>query len=128
MPDGWILKHLNAATGMYQSSLDDQLIRQSSSVVGYRQYLARAFGWERGLEAVLGHVPGFDWDSRSRAKSPLIAADLFSIGMTAEEVFALPSCMDAVDVVEDVPAALGWLFVSERVSFAHGMAYHQLAG
>ena len=55
----------------------------------------------------------------------MIAHDLFALGLTPDEVFALPVC-DAGERVETIANALGWLFVSERVAFAHGMVFHQL--
>jgi heme oxygenase len=99
------------------------LIHVSSSVDGYRRFLARILGWERGLEIALTRVSLW----ADRAKSRIIADDLLALGMTAEEVVAIPTCMDAVNAVTDATSTLGWLFAAEGVSFAHGMARHQLA-
>lgn len=120
-----IIGHLNAATRIYQAAADEQLVREASSLDGYRGYLMRAFGFEKGLERALARVDDFDGDLHARAKSPVIADDLFALGLTTDEVFALPVC-DAAEHVETIADALGWLFVSERVAFAHGMVFHQL--
>ena len=125
MAEPRIIGHLNAATRIYQASADEQLVREASSLDGYRLYLMRAFGFEKGLELALARVDLFDAELHARSKSPMIADDLFALGMTPDEVFALSVC-DASNQIETIADALGWLFVSERIAFAHGMVFHQL--
>jgi hypothetical protein len=73
-------------------------------VDSYRDYLMRAFGFEQGLERARSLVSFLSTvTSHARSKSPVSA-----------------------EQVETIADALGWLFVSERVAFAHGMVFHQL--
>lgn len=128
MANDWMLKHLTAATSIYQTAVDGELLQASASTEGYRRFLARLFGWEHGIELALTEIAGFEWELAGRTKSRIIADDLLALGMAPEEIVALPTCPDATSSITDPTRALGWLFVSERVSFAHGLAYHQLSG
>ena len=48
MTEPKIIGHLDAATRIYQAAADEQFVREASSVDGYRDYLMRAFGFEKG--------------------------------------------------------------------------------
>ena len=116
-----IIAHLTAATRIYQAAAESQLVRDASSATGYRWYLACLFGFERGLVRVT-HA---GLDLGARIKTSAIAHDLMALDFTSAEVCSLPVC-DAPPMIRSVANALGWLFVSERMAFAHCTAFQHL--
>lgn len=119
------MKHLDAATGLYASQADQQVVRAIRSRESYRSYLERALGFERGLESALARAATFDFDVTARAKSPLIAADLVALGASTDEILKLPICDVAGDLHDSIDG-LAWLYVAERASFAHALAAHHV--
>src|SRR5690242_21472011 len=83
--------HLDAATRIYQTSADAQLVRACATLATYRDYLAKAHGFEKGIERAIGGV-GVDREGLVWAKSEAIAGDLVALGMRPQEVATLPVC------------------------------------
>ncbi|HEU4614988.1 MAG TPA: biliverdin-producing heme oxygenase, partial [Kofleriaceae bacterium] len=81
----------------------------------YRTYLQRVYGFFVPLEAALATAPELETviDAKGRAKSALLAHDLFALGMTMDEVNALPQCT-SIPTFRGPAAALGWMYVVER--------------
>jgi hypothetical protein len=65
-----IIGQLHAATLIYHAAADEQLVREASLLDGYRGYLVRAFGFEKGLERALARVDPFDGNLHARSSRP----------------------------------------------------------
>jgi heme oxygenase len=115
--------HLEAATRIYQTSADAQLVRACASLADYRDYLAKAHGYERGIERSIGGV-GVEREGLVWARSEAIAGDLIALGMRPQEIATLPIC--EVEPLGRFAAILGWVFVSVRAAYARGMALPEL--
>jgi len=114
-----VLNRLNVETRMHHgeadADIDDYLFRAHVTAADYRMFLARVYGFVAPLEAALFAAPGVEdiVDVRARAKAPLLAADLMALGLTIDEVQALPQCQ-TVPVFRGPASALGWMYVVER--------------
>lgn len=114
-----VLNRLNIETrafhGDADADVDMYLFNGHVSVDDYRTYLQRVYGFVAPLEAALAVAPGLDevLDVRVRAKSGLIAADLMALGLSLDDIHALPQCTN-VPAFRGPAAALGWLYVVER--------------
>lgn len=84
MTEPKIIGHLDAATRIDQAAADEQLVREASSVDGYRDYLMRAFGFGKRLERAVALVDPFDGDLHARSKSLAIAEQVESIAFRAQ--------------------------------------------
>jgi heme oxygenase len=116
--------HLQAATRLYTTSADTEVIRACLSIGSYRTYLASCWGFEAGLEHAASGLRD-RIEPRARWKSRLIAQDLEVLGLPAETIAKLPVC-DVTGSVSDPVTALGWMFVSERKTSAHAVALFSL--
>ena len=114
-----MLARLNEATLPHHadadSDVDRYLFRPQVTADGYRAYLARVYSFLVPVEAALNQAPGLDEiiDVQARAKSALVVHDLLALGMTMDEVNALPLCI-AMPALRGPAAALGWMYVIER--------------
>ncbi len=114
-----VLNRLNTETrphhGEADADVDDYLFCPNVSAEDYRMFLARAYGFVAPLEAALACAPGLDEviDVRGRAKAALIVHDLLALGMTMEEVQALPQSI-GMPIFRGPASALGWVYVIER--------------
>src|SRR5688500_3015412 len=116
--------HLDAATRIYQTSADAQLIRACASLATYRDYLAKAHGFERGIERALGAV-GVDCEGLVSPRSEAVDADLRALGMRSAEVVTLPVC-DIGEPLDRMGQIIGWLFASMRAAYGRGLALSEL--
>lgn len=128
MPDPRFVGHLHTATAVFHAVADADLITACRSVTGYRDYLEKSYGFERGVERAFAATPGLgatiDLDLRSRV--PALIADLEMLGHEPAEVEALPVWSDRASFDEPVEA-LGWMFVLDRRTVAPGIAARELA-
>lgn len=114
-----LLNRLNIETRLHHgdadADVDEYLFRPQVSAADYRTFLQRVYGFVAPLEAALLAAPGLYevLDVRARAKAPLLAADLLALGMSLEEVQALPQCV-SMPTFRGPAAALGWMYVVER--------------
>lgn len=114
-----VLNRLNIETRIHHAAadadVDDYLFRGGVTAADYRTFLMRAYGFVAPVEAALMSAPGLEElvDARARAKAPLLVADLVALGMTFEEVQALPTCL-SVPSFRGPASALGWIYVLER--------------
>jgi len=81
---------------------------------GYRTYLGQLIGFYEPVEAALA---AHDWasagvDFNVRRKTPLLTADLRSLGLDAAALAALPRCV-SVPALPALPEALGCAYVFE---------------
>jgi heme oxygenase len=95
---------------------------------GYRQFLSRVFGLVAPLERSLIDTNGLDraLDHRRLRKSGLLANDLEALGMSRSEIQSLPQCM-SIPWFDEVPEALGWAYIVERMTLGHASMYRHLA-
>ena len=127
-----VLARLNEETQIHHADADSDVDRYLfCSRVGameYRTYLQRVYGFLVPLEAALASAPELDSiiDVRGRTKSALLAHDLFALGMTMDEVNALPQC-GHIPTFRGPAAALGWMYVIERPLLASAVIRGHLA-
>jgi heme oxygenase len=113
-----MLSRLNAETqphhGDADGDVDAYLFRPRVTAQDYRTYLCRVYGFLVPIEAALLNAPSLEEaiDVRVRVKSALLVHDLLSLGMTMEQVNALPQA--AAPTFRGPAAALGWMYVIER--------------
>jgi heme oxygenase (biliverdin-IX-beta and delta-forming) len=127
-----LLARLNEETQIHHADADadvDRYLFCANVTTGdYRTYLQRVYGFLVPLEAALATAPELDTviDAKGRAKSALLAHDLFALGMTMDEVNALPQCM-SIPTFRGPAAALGWMYVIERPLLASAVIRGHLA-
>jgi heme oxygenase len=113
-----MLNRLNAETqphhGDADGDIDAYLFKRLVTAEDYRTYLTRVYGFVVPIEAALLGAPSLEEaiDIRGRVKSALLVHDLLSLGMTMDEVNALPQA--AAPTFRGPAAALGWMYVIER--------------
>lgn len=81
----------------------------------YRLLLARLWGFHKAFEQVIEAAAcGLDLtiDMKSRARAPMLEADLATLGCSAREIAGLPHC-DYMFRPRSAPACLGALYVVE---------------
>ncbi|HUS29331.1 MAG TPA: biliverdin-producing heme oxygenase [Kofleriaceae bacterium] len=127
-----ILARLNEETQVHHADADSDVDRylfcSNVSSADYRTYLQRVYGFLVPLEAALATAPDLDTviDAKGRAKSALVAHDLFALGMTMDEVSALPHCT-RIPAFRGPAAALGWMYIAERPLLASAVIRGHLA-
>lgn len=113
-----MLARLNLETRAHHADADGDvdayLFRPRVQVADYRAFLSRVYGFIVPLEAALMNAPSLEeaLDVRHRIKSALLVHDLLALGMTVDEVNALPQA--AAPTFRGPAAALGWMYVLER--------------
>jgi heme oxygenase len=124
------LVRLELETAAYHRDADDawlQLLTPFLTKARYGSQLARAYAFEAPVEAALAYTPHVTSLVGMRARSRLLAHDLFALdyptGKLAPKLIApFPS----------VSEALGWLYVVERTARLHEMVLrnvrHRLPG
>lgn len=114
-----MLARLNTDTRLHHgeadADVDIYLFRPRPTRDDYRTFLTRVYGFVAPIEAALCAAPGLDEviDVRTRAKAALVVHDLLALGMTMDEITALPESVN-VPVFRGPAAALGWMYVIER--------------
>lgn len=114
--------------GDADGDVDAYLFKAQVTAEDYRTYLGRHYGFLAPLEIALATAPGLDEviDVKARAKSALIVHDLLALGMTVEDVNALPRFAQ-VPSFRGPAAALGWMFAIERPLLSAAVIRGQLA-
>ena len=95
----------------------------------YRSYLEKLLGFHRPLEPVLFARAGLrelGMRRSEREKAPWLARDLLALGLSAEEVVALPRCR-ALPHVPSLSAALGCCYVLEGATLGAQLIYRELS-
>ncbi|HTL37040.1 MAG TPA: biliverdin-producing heme oxygenase [Kofleriaceae bacterium] len=127
-----VLARLNEETQIHHADADGDVDRYlfcpNVTPHDYRTYLQRVYGLLVPLEAALASAPELDQiiDIRGRAKAALVAHDLFVLGMSLDEINALPQCM-SVPTFRGPAAALGWMYIVERPLLASAVIRGHLA-
>ncbi|MBA3540385.1 MAG: biliverdin-producing heme oxygenase [Deltaproteobacteria bacterium] len=126
----WMIERLHARTHLYHGEADadfDILFERETTSAHYTLFLARAFGFENPLEALLVSTPGLDRviDLQERAKANLIASDLLGLGLRPAQIAGLPQCL-GVPQFRGIAEALGWMYVTERNTLVHTVVRRHL--
>ena len=133
MPDDLrMLTRLTTETQPYHGDadgdVDEYLFKPRVTAEDYRTYLCRHYGFLAPLEIALATAPsvGEVIDVKARAKSALIVHDLLALGMTVEDINALPQYAQ-VPSFRGPAGALGWMFAIERPLLSAAVIRGQLA-
>lgn len=109
-----ILSELRIATTQQHQVLEKRIPFFTADQVLYTRLLEAYYGFYRPLENLLFQIamgiPDLDWLIRS--KTPSLEADLYALGLDADQIAAIPQCRFAlqIDCAADV---LGVLYVLE---------------
>ncbi len=114
--------------GDADADIDRFLFRQNATVVDYRVYLSRLYGFLVPLEAALAATPGLDEviDLSDRVKAPHVIHDLLALDLSVDDLGELAQCA-AIPAFRGPAAALGWMYVSERTMLASAVIRRHLA-
>src|SRR4051812_9262744 len=127
-----LLARLNAETQIHHADADSDVDRylfcEPIRSVDYKTYLERLYGFLVPVEAALAQAPELSSviDVKGRSKAALVAHDLLALGMTMDEVNALPQC-GRVAPFRGPAAALGWMYIVERPTLASAVIRGHLA-
>jgi heme oxygenase (biliverdin-IX-beta and delta-forming) len=109
-----IRRVLSAATSLLHRRLEARLPFATLDVAIYRRTLEAYYGFYRPLERVLAdaapQISGIHWDRR--IKSLALWRDLRALGLTHQEIDALPQCQALPQVLSEAQT-LGVLYVIE---------------
>jgi heme oxygenase (biliverdin-IX-beta and delta-forming) len=127
----WMIERLNGDTRSFHPDAEadfDILFSPDATVAHYREFLARAYGFEAPLEAMLSTTPNLDLmiDLRERQKAGYLAQDLLGLGMRPAELSAIPHCL-TIPQFTGAAEALGWMYVVERTTLAYSIIRRHLA-
>lgn len=104
-------------------------MRPSVTHDDYLAVLVRTFGFVSPLESACKYTPGLERlvDMRRLTRAGLLAQDLLSLGVSPQALARAPQCF-AITTFADVPEALGWLYVVERMAHVQrGIRDHLLS-
>jgi len=109
-----IIVELRAATAALHRRLDTRLPFSRVDLALYRDLMSAYYGFYQPLERALSPwaeaIPDLEW--ARRGKTPYLQADLVALGLSAEQIDALPICQE-LPVFGSIPQALGAFYVLE---------------
>ncbi|WP_020471126.1 biliverdin-producing heme oxygenase [Zavarzinella formosa] len=125
-----ILDAIRTATRPIHDRLEGSadIIGQLHSRDAYRRLLQRFLGFYEPLEQRLAAITGYEtvhFDPAPRLKAHKIHADLLWLGMTGEEIAALPRC-ERLPTTDSLPNAMGCWYVLEGATLGGQMIRRQL--
>lgn len=116
-----MLARLARAISPHHAAIDDALMAavRDPSLASYRYLLARLYGFDAPVLASLLCTPGFDLGLlANRPRASDLANDLLGLGITPREAPMLQHRHE-VPRFGSAAEALGWLYVSERLTLCH---------
>lgn len=119
----WMLARLARTLSAEHAVIDETIMAvvEEPTLASYRYFLARLYGFDAPLLASLLVTPGLDLAVlASRPRASDLANDLLALGITPREAQMLQRRHE-VPRFSCVAEALGWLYVSERVTLCHPM-------
>ncbi|MEO8699582.1 MAG: biliverdin-producing heme oxygenase [Kofleriaceae bacterium] len=122
-----VLERLEAATRARHrdnAAVLEAVFSLNVSLETYRWFLARAYGFELPIDLMVASIQG-GFEGSVRSKSILAAGDLVNLGLDLAAVTALPVCRD-VPSSADPATAYGWIYVAERSTLVHPLAFRHL--
>jgi heme oxygenase len=124
----WMLSRLTNETKQHHISVDEGLLVSFSTptVGAYRHFLARMYGFSAPLGTALLATPGLDAELLvARVRTGWLASDLLGLGLTRSESAMLQRRLD-VPKFASAAEALGWLYVSERITLRHELIRNRM--
>ena len=124
-----LVSRLELATRQWHADVDAPwlgLVRPSVTQDDYLGVLVRTFGFVAPLESACKYTPGLERlvDMRRLTRAGLLAQDLLTLGVSPQALARAPQCF-AITTFADVPEALGWLYVVERMALVqNGIRQH----
>lgn len=124
----WMLARLRRETQYLLVVANNDRLQPLTSpptIDGYRNFLARIWGFETAVAAAVARTPGIDEliDVRAHSRLGLLAADLAALGIS--DGSTIPICT-AVPTFALVGEALGWLYAIDHGSLVHGQVHRHL--
>lgn len=105
---------LRAATSHLHRRLDARLPFSTTDIAVYRRMMQAYYGFYLPIEELLtapaSAIPDMEWEGR--LKTAALRTDLLALGLTVQQIDALPVCR-RLPVVTTQPQALGALYVLE---------------
>ncbi|MBA3457330.1 MAG: biliverdin-producing heme oxygenase [Deltaproteobacteria bacterium] len=123
----WMLSRLTNETKRHHVGIDEGLLSAFAipSIGSYRHFLARMYGFSAPVGTALLAAPGLDADLLvSRVRTGWIASDLLGLGLTPVESAMLQRRLEIPEL--SAAQALGWLYVSERITLRHELIRNRL--
>jgi len=124
-----LLTRLTVETASLREHVDAALFGplEVATVASYRRLLCQLYGFHAPLEAALRATACIDaafvW---ARQKAPYLATDLLALGLAGDDYPLLVSRHD-IPAFRATAEAVGWLYVTERLTLRHPMLRGQLA-
>jgi heme oxygenase len=124
----WMLSRLTNETKQHHIGVDEGLLVSfvAPSVGSYRHFLARMYGFSAPVGTALLATPGLDAELLvARVRTGWLASDLLGLGLTRAESTMLQRRLE-VPVFSSGAEALGWLYVSERITLRHELIRNRM--
>lgn len=126
----WMIERLDEGTRLHHAEADadrEILFHDDAAPADYLIFLMRVYGFEAPLESALAMTPDFELvlDLRERHKASYLAQDMLAIGLRPHEVAEMSQCL-TIPQFASAAEALGWMFVVERATLAHGVIRRHL--
>lgn len=124
----WMLSRLTNETKEHHIGVDEGLLVSfaAPSIGAYRHFLARMYGFSAPVGTALLATVGLDAELLvSRVRTGWLASDLLGLGLTATESKMLQRRLE-VPVFATGAEALGWLYVSERITLRHELIRNRM--
>lgn len=124
------LLRLNLDTRALHRDSDEpwlSLLRPQATRADYVQLLLDTYGFEAPLEAAFAYTPSLKLaiDLRQRSRAGLLAKDLLTLGIPPVEVANIGQYFE-VTPFSSAAEALGWMYVTERLTLVHDSIRRQL--
>jgi heme oxygenase len=123
----WMLIRLGLETGAHHTLADEDRLAalEIRTRTDYQAFLSTVFGFEAPVEQALLRTRDLGTDVlRERLKVGRLRRDLEALGMTTNEIDALPVAANVT--IKSTEHALGWLFVLERQTLLSGLISRHL--
>lgn len=103
----------NAHQKLEENRFSKAIVNESISEADYITFLGRFYGFVLPLEnTIYTNAEKYIPDVSQRKRAPLIYQNLLNLGLTDENINALPVCADMPDF-EDITSSLGAMYVFE---------------
>ena len=124
-----LIQRLQIETEAFHADADEEALQLLGAArpADYLRFLTRTLGFVQPLERSLVRTPGIGRvvDLRRFEKHHLLRRDLIGFRMPTEDIERLPQC--TLPVFDSPEEALGWAYLVERSTLAHGNLFRHLA-
>ncbi len=129
VPPMRLIERLQIETEAFHADADEDALQLlgAATPADYLRFLTRTLGFVQPLERAIVRTPGIEQvvDLRRFEKHHLLRRDLIGFRMHPDDIDRLPQC--TLPVFDSPEEALGWAFVGERSTLAHGNLFRHLA-